>query len=210
MRPRTSSPDKEAGWLSCRTCGVSIRERVLKHGESLRCKRCGEVLMIHRTDDSFHIACALGITGVCMALLANVYPIMTFSVAGNTQSNLIITGGQKLADQGYWPISLLVVFCAIAAPALYFGAVAYVSACCLGWKLPGGRIALHVAGFTESWSLIPVFAIACVVAVVKLDMIGTVAWKVGIGWIVLLAAISIGLSRVFDEDSAERRLEGKP
>ncbi len=41
-------------------------------------------------------------------------------------------------------------------------------------------------------------------------MIGTVAWKVGIGWIVLLAAISLGLSRVFDEDSAERRLEGKP
>jgi paraquat-inducible protein A len=183
---------------------------VLKRGESLRCKRCGEVVMIHRTDDSFHASCALGMTGVCMALLANVYPIMTFAVAGNTQSNLIITGGQKLIDQGYWPISVLVIFCAIAAPALYFASVAYVSACCLGWKLPAGRFALHVAGFMESWSLIPVFAIACVVAVVKLDMIGTVAWKVGIGWIVLLAAVSLGLSRVFDEDSAERRLEGRP
>jgi uncharacterized paraquat-inducible protein A len=62
----------------------------------------------------------------------------------------------------------------------------------------------------QPWSLVPVFAVACVVAVVKLDMIGTVDWQSGIWWIALLAACAMALGSLFDAELAERVLERKP
>jgi paraquat-inducible protein A len=142
--------------------------------------------------------------------LANVDPIMTFSVAGNTQANEIVTGVRVLLAQGYWPIATLVFFCAILAPAVYFAGVAYVSAACLiSGKAPGARFLLLLVGRVQPWSLVPVFAAACLVAVVKLDLIGTVYWQPGIGWVVLLAGCALALGSLFDGDAALRVLESK-
>ena len=41
-------------------------------------------------------------------------PVLIFDVAGNTQSNLIITGVYGLISQGYSPVAALVFFGAIA------------------------------------------------------------------------------------------------
>lgn len=196
-----------AGRLECRLCGAVSRDRSLEPGEELRCGRCDGRLKSSARATSPQAALALAITGLLLVGLANAFPILTFDVAGNTQSNHVVTGVLALRDQGYWPVALLVFFCAIAAPALHFCAVAYVTgAACARRPLPGVRRIAHAAEVLESWSLAPVFAIACVVAVVKLDMLGTVAWQAGIGWIALLAGCSLALGRVFDADAVEEWL----
>lgn len=186
-------------------------ERQLLRGESLRCRRCGEVV---RAADRSHLlpaAWALATTGLILCILANAYPIMTFNVAGNTQSNLIITGVAGLLSQGYWPIAALVLFCAIVAPFVYFGLVWYVvGAICSGKRWPMVGPAARAAEAVAPWSLIPVFAIACLVAVVKLDLLGSVAWQAGILWITLLALCSMVLSQIFDWEFAARRLGELP
>jgi paraquat-inducible protein A len=142
-----------------------------------------------------------------LCLLANLYPILTFDVAGNSQSNHILTGVLALIWMGYWPVALLVFFCAVAAPVLYFAAVWYVAgACCLNVRWPMAGHVARWAEWIEPWSLVPVFAIACVVSVVKLDMLGSVAWDKGIFWIALLAVCSFGLSQVFDREYVAKRL----
>jgi paraquat-inducible protein A len=146
--------------------------------------------------------------GLLLVVLANVNPILTFDVAGNMQSNLVVTGVFDLFDQGYWPVAALVFFAGIAGPALHLGAVAYVaSACCLGVRWPALRAAAKLAETMESWNLVPVYAVATVVAVVKLDMLGAVAWQVGALWVLALSLCSLFAAQFFDRDLVEKRLE---
>jgi paraquat-inducible protein A len=132
---------------------------------------------------------------------------MLFGVAGNTQTNDIITGVIVLLAQGYWPIASLVFFCAILAPAVYFGGVAFVAASCeSGRHMALARRVLGLVEHVESWSLVPVFAAACFVAVVKLDLIGSVTWETGIFWVLCLSLCSLALGSTFDSAAAARIL----
>jgi uncharacterized paraquat-inducible protein A len=69
------------------------------------------------------------------------------------------------------------------------------------------QAAARLAEVMESWNLVPVYAIATVVAVVKLDMLGTVAWQQGALWIVALSLCSLLAAQAFDRDLVESRLE---
>ena len=163
-----------------------------------------------RRSESFQPACAFALAGLLFLVLANVYPIMNFSVAGNTQANEISTGVRVLLAQGYGFIAVLVFFCAMLAPAAYFIGVAYVSlGCMVGGGLPLARHALSVVRLVTPWSLVPVFAAACAVSAVKLNLIGTVFWQPGIAWVALLAACALALGSVFDPDAAGRALTRK-
>lgn len=192
----------------CSLCGANIHDRALNPGEELRCGRCGETLRrLHHRDPS-HVIWALATTGLILWVLANVYPILTFDVAGNKQSNLIITGVLGLITQGFWPVALLVFFCSIAAPALHLGSLWYVAgACCTGRRFPMVQRVAHLANEIAPWSLVPVFLIACFVAVVKLDMLGTVYWDSGIIWISLLSVCSMALAQRVDRQWIGNRLK---
>lgn len=194
----------------CPHCATRVSIPPLRKGESVRCRVCRQIVHRRSRLASFQPACALAVAGLVFLLLANVDPIMLFSVAGNTQSNDIITGVVVLFGQGYWPIALLVFFCAILAPALYFGGVAFVAACCeSGLRPPGTRYVLGLIHHVESWSLVPVFAAACLVAVVKLDLIGSVDWHAGILWILCLSLCSLALGSAFNPDAAAEVLRDK-
>lgn len=193
--------------LECPLCGAPVRDREIHHGEELRCGRCRQVIRrIHRGDPSHHLW-AVSSTGLILCVLANVFPILTFDVAGNTQSNLVITGVTGLNNQGFWPVAALVFFCAIAAPVLHMASVWYVAgACCTGKRWPEVDRVAHFAGHMTPWSLVPVFVIACFVAVVKLDMLGTVYWDSGIVWLSLLGLCSLVLAQITDRDFIAERL----
>lgn len=192
----------------CSLCGAAIRDRALKAGEELRCGQCGETLKrLHQGDLSHHLW-ALTSAGLILWILANAYPILTFDVAGNSQSNLIITGAHGLLSQGFWPVAVLVFFCSIAAPLIHLTALWYVAgACCLGKRWPLVTKAAHLAREIAPWSLVPVFMIACFVAVVKLDMLGTVYWDSGIVWVALLAICSLAIAQLSDQRWIAHRLE---
>ena len=196
--------------ITCHHCGSRAPHVDLQPGEALRCGLCKNILQRKRRSESFQPACSFAIVGLLFLALANIYPIMVFSVAGNTQSNEIITGVGVLFAQGYWPVAALVCFCALVAPSIYFTGVAYVSAACMsGGRLPAAMLLLRVVRVVQPWSLVPVFAAACLVAAVKLNLIGTVFWQSGIWWIALLAVCTLVLGSLFDADLAEKVLKKK-
>jgi len=125
--------------------------------------------------------------------------MMTFDVSGNTQSNLIITGVTSLFSQGYWPLALLVFCSAIVLPTLHLSALWYLlAACCLKRPWPGMNFLLTLVETLTPWNLIPVFAVATMAAVVKLDQLGTIEWRVGALWLAVLAISSLIAMRFFD------------
>ncbi len=195
-------------WLDCPDCEAPCRNHALPPRAELRCGRCGGRVKRAPDSRSLQRAWAFAMAGLCFVPLANSRPILTFDVAGNTQSNLIVTGVNGLFQQDYWPVALLVFFSAIAAPALHLAAISYVlSGCCLGRRWPGIGKALKIAEELEPWNLVAVFAIATVVAVVKLAMLGTVEWQQGALWVVALSLCSLLTSQLFDRQLVQSRLE---
>ena len=194
--------------MLCPVCKASIRTKLVSSREELHCGRCSHVLIKGHRTTTLQPAVALSITGLFLVILANAYPIMIFEVAGNSQENRIITGVLQLGDQGYWPIAILVFFSAICAPALYFSSIFYVSlACCLRKRFPLAKELADIVEVINAWNLVPVFAIACLAAVVKLKLLGTVHWRSGMLWIALLSLCSILLSQAFDKNLVVERLK---
>lgn len=193
--------------LPCKHCGARVEEPPLGPGEALRCGRCKTLIRKNLPPSSFQASCAIASSALFFLLLANLFPVMTFSVAGNQQSNEIFTGVFVLSEQGYWPVSILITFCAVLAPGLYFGAITWISAACFsGCRLPLSLSLLAVAKKLRPWSLVPVFAVACIAAAFRLKLMGEVLWQPGIVWIFLVALCSLLLSSVFDFTTAERLL----
>ena len=152
-------------WLLCPRCHAECRDRKLAKNEYLRCARCGEEIKTSLVGRTIPVAWALSTTGLILMILANTYPIMSFSIAGNSQTNLIYTGIAGLWLQGYGLLSALVFFCVMAAPALYLVTVWYACAAwCLHRRWRGLHLILNIAAILESWNLVPVFAVACGVA----------------------------------------------
>ena len=56
----------------------------------------------------------------------------------------------------------------------------------------------------------PVFAVACVVSVVKLRTLGSVTWEVGAIWIALLSIFTLLTIQFFDRRHVEIDLEENP
>jgi len=194
-------------WIQCPHCEAPCRERALRTGQELKCTRCGVTVLEYVGKRTLQPAMALSMTGLFILLLANVSPILTFEVVGRMQSGFMITGVIELSQQGYLPIAILVFFCGILAPALYLAAVCYVStACALGLRLPMLRFVYEAVHLLEPWNLIPVFAIAALVASVKLKMLGTVEWQIGARWVLGVSVMTLFCEQVFDRRLVEERL----
>lgn len=204
---RLTDDGASAQWIPCPHCEASCRERALTEGQELKCTRCGVTVQEFVGKRTLQPAMALSMTGLFVLLLANVSPILTFEVVGRMQSGFMITGVLELSQQGYLPIAILVFFCGILAPALYLGAVCYVStACALGLRLPMLRFVFEATHLLEPWNLIPVFAIAALVASVKLKMLGTVEWQAGARWVLGVSVMTLFCQQAFDRRLVKERL----
>lgn len=198
-------------WLQCPRCMASCRDRDLKTHEYLRCGRCGHEVKSSKEGRGIQAAWAFSTAGLILMILANMYPVMIFSVAGNAQENHIVTGVLGLIHQGYAPIAALVFFSAIAAPTLHLLIVWYLSAACvLNRHWPATPQLLKISSVLESWNLMPVFAISCVVSVVKLETLGTVSWMFGAFWIAMFSLCSLLTIQFFDRQFLLIRWEEKP
>ena len=202
--PAAGGEESDAAWRACPDCRAAYRLRALAPGHQLRCARCGARLAQGRKNSSLQGPLAFAFTGIALLALANFFPVMTFDVAGRMQSNLIITGISGLVDQGYGPLAALVFFCAIGAPGVYLGLLCYtLTAGMLRVRAPGLRRAWRWVVLVEPWSLVPVFAVSCLVAVVRLELLGTVRWDKGAVFVVLLSLCCLVLGRMLDRERIE-------
>lgn len=127
---------------------------------------------------------------------------MVFDVSGNTQENWIITGVFSLFMQGYWPLAIVVFFSAILLPFMHLMAFWYLlGSCSLKQRWKGCFLALRCVDALSSWNLMPVFAVATMAAVVKLDQLGTIEWKIGAFWVALSAITSLVAMRLFNAEA---------
>jgi len=175
---------REAGLTACTTCGR------LDHAGEV-CARCGSSLS-SRYPNSIQRTLAWLAAGIVCFIPANVYPMLITRTLGSEEQNTIIGGVIELVNYGSYFVAIIVGVASIVIPVAKFVVIGVlVASIRRAWPLdPHARLHLYeITEFIGRWSMIDVFVVAILVALVQLDFIASV--NPG------LAAVSFALSVIF-------------
>ncbi|MEM8692036.1 MAG: paraquat-inducible protein A [Pseudomonadota bacterium] len=136
--------------------------------------------------------------GILTYIPANIYPMLITSTVQDRQESNIMGGIIELAEYGSYGVALIVFVASVLIPVGKFIAIGYLAlAIQKRWSHdPHRLLALHeVVEFIGRWSMIDVFVVAILAALVQFDLIATI--NPG------FAAICFALSVVFTMLSAQ-------
>ena len=155
------------------------------------CKRCDGPL-VSRDTQSLQKVWAWLIAGVIAYVPANIYPMLLTSTLVERSESTIVGGVVDLVHHGAFGIAAIVFIASVIIPIGKFFAVAYL-ALSVQRNSQDNQHARHKAyeavEFIGRWSMIDVFVVAILSALVQLNTIATV--NPGI------AAVSFALSVIF-------------
>lgn len=167
----------QAGLKACNACGI-----LQNLGDDSACRRCGATVSSRRRH-SVQRTWAFLIVGLMAYIPANIYPIMlTRSFSGNT-SDTILSGIIVLADSGSYVVAFIIFFASICIPVAKF---VIISGLALSlqyrWEMSlHTRHRLHrLTELIGRWSMIDVFVVAVLAALIQLGAILTILPGVGI------------------------------
>lgn len=193
---RTSQPiitAQDAGLTGCPHCG-----RVHSTPVPDACLRCGWSLRAQVVDQSLQKVWAWFFAGLIAYIPANIYPMLLTTSLGHTSETTILEGVVELFEHGSYTVALIVFVASILIPVGKFIAIAYL-ALSVHRQIKQGvhnRFKLYeVVEFIGRWSMIDVFVVAILAALVQLDFAASI--NPGI------AAVSFALSVAFTMLSAQ-------
>ncbi|MCX2801120.1 paraquat-inducible protein A [Microbulbifer thermotolerans] len=185
------------GLTSCLSCHQLVR---LPASGSCTCPRCGG--RVHgRIEGSLMPTWALAITGALLLLPANILPVMTVIYLGSGEPSTIISGVMQLYNAGLWGIALVVFVASIAVPAMKLMGL-FLLLIQVQLRLPllplqSMRLYRVVSGIGR-WSLLDLFMISILVALVDMGVIAQVVAGPGSTAFATVVVVTMLAARSFD------------
>ncbi|WP_457669121.1 paraquat-inducible protein A [Thiolapillus sp.] len=199
---------RSMGLASCDICRQIVR---LPDSPSIRlkCPRCGGT--IHsRITHSLSRTWALLLASMILYIPANVYPVMKNTYLGAETDNTILSGVVLFLKEGDWVLALVIFTASIIVPLLKMVSLLYLLMSVR--KAPHERRArqqtalYRVTELVGRWSMVDVFVIGILTALVQMGVISTVEPGIGamaFGAVVvltMLAALSFDPRLIWDRD----------
>ncbi|MZR31880.1 paraquat-inducible protein A [Sneathiella litorea] len=181
---------KSIGAVSCHVCGLLVSNRFIAE-HSPECPRC-EAALHSRKSNSLSRTWALLIAAGILYVPANVYPVLTLISFGKSTTNTIMGGVLELAQSGQMVIAVIVFIASVFVPIFKILALLFlVVSVQLGMKVRRRKRALlyRFTEFIGRWSMIDIFMISILIALVKLQALATVT--AGPGAIAFAAVVII-------------------
>ena len=160
----------DAGLTGCTSCG-----RVWPRGTA-RCGRCGARLApvdSRRLQAVWAWWCA----GLICYIPANLYPMLRTSTLGHEQASTILGGVIELFAHHAYLVATIVFVASVVIPVSKFIAIAYLALAVGNETRPGGHrhlLLYEVVEFIGRWSMIDVFVVAILSALVQLGMVAAI------------------------------------
>ncbi len=162
------------GLCLCHSCGEL--SRLAGDGHDMCCRRCGAALHL-RKPNSIARTWAFLIAAYILYVPANVLPMMHTGSLFGAQVDTIMSGVVYLWHSGSWHIALVVFIASIVVPLAKMLSLTYLLISVqLGWTHhPMERTKLYrVLEFVGPWSMLDVFVVMILVALVQLKAIATI------------------------------------
>jgi len=181
----------------CHVCGLVSN---LPAGGQGGCPRCGAALH-RRRPDSLTRTWALVLTAIILYIPANLFPVMTVISLGSGAPDTIMSGVIELADSGMWPLAALVFFASITVPVLkLIGLILLLVSTQRGAtrRLRDRTVLYRIVEAVGRWSMIDIFMISILVALVQLGELATIEPGVGAVSFAAVVVITMIAAMTFD------------
>ena len=189
-----------AALMNCHRCHLLSK---YKHSQTIKhavCPRCGASLHL-RKPNSIIRTWALIIAAAIFYIPANVFPITVVTSLGQAQSDTIISGVIYFIRTDMWPIALVIFTASIVVPLLKLLTLSFLLVSIQRkspWR-PGDRT--HLYRITEAvgrWSMVDIYAITIVVALLKLGYFATVEVGPAAVYFAAVVVITMLAAKAFD------------
>jgi paraquat-inducible protein A len=193
--------------IACHDCDLLARVPELPEGTSASCARCGGLLR-RRRRNSIERTLALTLAASVLWVVANAFPFLSFEMQGRITQTTLASGVFDLWEQGVIGVAVLVAFTAVLAPLVQLVLLLYVLLPVHFGRVPWQMHRMfRLLRRIQPWSMMEVFLVGILVAVVKLvDLAevvpGLALWAFG-GLIVVLA----GALSSLDPEAVWERIE---
>jgi len=200
--PEMSAAPGTALAASCAVChDCGLLSRLPKHSSAhVACPRCGAALHPRKLR-SLERTWAFVIAACLCYLPANLLPIMQITSLGRAQADTIMSGVVYLLTHGMWPLAVVVFTASIFVPILkltiLIGLLVSVQRRSQ-WR-PVERTRLY--RLTEAigrWSMVDVFVVTILVALVHLGNLATVEAKPGAVFFGAVVVLTMFAAESFD------------
>lgn len=178
--------------MACEHCAALYREVELEPGETAACARCGAVLQRYSRLTP-HDWLALTLATLMVFLIANAFPVASVAVQGQVRSATLGEAVMMAWQTGHPLVAILCGLAAIVLPGLQIVLLLYILAHLCRRRTSVDLIpALRLLGWIRPWSMVPVFVLAVLVALVKLAGLASVDLRPGmVGFAVLTVLITM-------------------
>jgi paraquat-inducible protein A len=186
------------GLLVCMDCRATVRAIGRLNA---RCPRCGAAIH-ERRPKSLATTTALVVSAAILYLPANLLPVMHMHTFFSDEDDTIMSGVQSLLQAGSWPLAMLVFVASIVVPLLKLLAMSWLLLA-VRRGLPGNRLQrsklFRLVEFIGRWSMLDVYAIALLVALVQIRSLATI--HVGLGALAFATVVVLSMlaAQSFDE-----------
>lgn len=197
----------EMGLIGCHVCGLVCRcvpgDVQLDgdgHDDSMACPRCGSSLR-RRKPASYSRTWALLIAGFLMYIPANLVPIMRTASLNDIDDNTIISGVVELWRKGSPDLAVIVFIASIVVPTLKFlalGTLLVSSQRGSNWARPQRAKLYRLVEFIGYWSMLDVFVVALLTALVRFSLLSRVEPLPGVIFFGLTVVLTMFASMSFD------------
>jgi paraquat-inducible protein A len=164
------------------------------------CRRCHAALHVRKAN-SISRSWALLAAGALLFIPANVYPVMVMTELTVQQPYTIMGGIRDLLDAGLWPLAALVFFASITVPLLKLVTLGYMLLQTQRGStqhLIGRTRAFRMVAFVGRWSMIDVFVLSMLVALVRFGQFANFVAQVGAPCFAAVVVLTMFAVEAFD------------
>ncbi|PQZ86663.1 MULTISPECIES: paraquat-inducible protein A [Pseudomonas] len=199
----------DAGILICTECH-ELNKQEPDTDEQL-CTRCGALIHARRPNSLIR-TWALLITAAILYIPANMLPIMTINSLGQGDPSTIMAGVIQLVQHGMYPIAAVVFIASILVPTFKLVGIGLLLFSVQRHQPLSARQRIVMYRFIEfigRWSMLDIFVIAILVAVVNFGRLASVEANLGaaafasVVILTMLAAVTFDPRLIWDNTESD-------
>ncbi len=198
--PSSTGTAAAAALVSCHVCRRIYPRIDLEAGYEARCPLCSTPLH-GRKSNSLARTWALVLSALILYVPANTFPIMSVVISGRGEPDTILSGIEALFATGSWGVAILIFFASITVPMLkLFGLIYLMLSVQFRWKWrPVDRTVLYrIVENVGRWSMIDMFMLSILVALVKLGAVATIEPGIGATSFAAVVVLTMFAASSFD------------
>ncbi len=195
--------------LGCDVCELVVPEQEAVRDNSISstlgvqclcCPRCGDILH-RRKPMSIQRTWALVLAALAFYIPANVYPVMTVTSLGQTQSDTILSGVLFLLEHGMLPLAAILFIASIFVPLLKLLILIFLLLSVQfrsRWR-PRDRTRLYrITEAIGRWSMVDVYVVTILVALVHLGNLASIQAEAGAVFFCAVVILTMFAAMAFD------------